>query len=160
MPDDETPEEITPEEEIPAEDKAEENTTDEAPAAEEAPEEGPAVEEEPVAEEAPIEEAVAEPAETAPETPITPEAAPEQASVSTAPSGIITPGDIPINLTVEVGSLKMSAQKLMELRPGNMLDLDFVPENGLNLVINGKNVGKGVIINVGEKLGVRVMEIG
>ena len=74
--------------------------------------------------------------------------------------GAITPKDIYIVLTVEVGRLRMTAQHLMELRAGNLLDLDIVIENGVDLAINGKRVGKGELIRVGNKLGVKILEVG
>ena len=74
--------------------------------------------------------------------------------------GSITPADIAVLLTAEVGRFNMTAQKLMELRPGNFLRLDVMPENGLDLTINGKKVGRGELICVGEKLGIRILEVG
>ena len=72
----------------------------------------------------------------------------------------ISPCDIPVSLTIEVGRVCMTAKRLMALQSGNMLELDIIPENGVDLVINGKKVGKAELIRVGEKLGVRVLEIG
>lgn len=67
---------------------------------------------------------------------------------------------IPVTLVVEVGRLKISLAKLRELQPGNLLDLDVRPEEGVDLVINGRSVGRGELLRVGESLGVRVLEIG
>ena len=50
----------------------------------------------------------------------------------------ISPENIQLNVIVEVGRLQMSVQKLMELQPGNLLELDVHPENGVDLVVNGK----------------------
>lgn len=68
--------------------------------------------------------------------------------------------ELSINLIIEVGRLQMSIQKLMELRPGNTLDLDIHPEDGVDLVVNGRRVGKGELIKVGDTLGVRVLDLG
>lgn len=72
----------------------------------------------------------------------------------------IKPEDLPLTVIIEVGRLQMSIQKLMELQPGNVLELDIRPENGVDLVINGRRVGKGELLKVGETLGVRVLDIG
>jgi flagellar motor switch protein FliN len=48
----------------------------------------------------------------------------------------------------------------MELQPGNMLEVDLHPENGVDLVVNGKRIGKGELLRVGETLGVRILDIG
>lgn len=104
--------------------------------------EQPLHEEQPIASEAPLEVAV----------PVT--AAPEQ------PSEGFSLGDIPMSVVVEVGRLQLTIQKLMELQPGNLLELNVRPENGVDLVINGKRIAKGELLLVGETLGVRVLDIG
>lgn len=72
----------------------------------------------------------------------------------------ISPTDIPLNVVVEVGRLQMSMQKLMEIEPGNTLELDVHPENGVDLVVNGRRIGKGELLRIGESLGVRILDIG
>lgn len=68
--------------------------------------------------------------------------------------------EMTIHVVVEVGRIEMSVQKFLELQPGNMLELDVKPENGVDLVVNGKYLGKGELLRVGEALGVRVLDIG
>ena len=72
----------------------------------------------------------------------------------------VKPEELSLTIVVEVGRLQMSIQKLMELQPGNVLDLNIYPENGVDLVVNGRRVGKGELLKVGETLGVRVLDIG
>jgi|688.fasta_scaffold20971_5 flagellar motor switch protein FliN/FliY len=72
----------------------------------------------------------------------------------------LKPEELPLTLVVEVGRIQMSIQKLIELQPGNVLELDIHPENGVDLVINGSRVGKGELLKVGETLGVRVLDMG
>lgn len=73
---------------------------------------------------------------------------------------LASPKDISVPLVVEVGRIQMSVQKLLELQPGNVLELDIRPESGVDLVVNGKCVGKGELLKVGEVLGVRVLDLG
>ena len=67
--------------------------------------------------------------------------------------------DIPLSIVVEVGRLQMSVGKLMELQPGNLLDLNIHPENGVDLVVNGNRIAKGELLLIGECLGVRILDI-
>ncbi len=67
--------------------------------------------------------------------------------------------DIPVNLCIELARLKMSAKKLLDLRPGNLIETGILPANGLDLVVNGKRIAKAELVQVGEALAVRVMEI-
>jgi flagellar motor switch protein FliN/FliY len=72
----------------------------------------------------------------------------------------IKPEEIPVSLVIEIGRIQMTIEKLLQLEPGNLLELDIHPENGVDLVINGKTVGKGELIRIGEALGVRITELG
>lgn len=82
------------------------------------------------------------------------------ATPSLEKKGAIKPEELPLTVIIEVGRVQMSIQKLMELQPGNVLELDIHPENGVDLVINGRRVGKGELLKVGETLGVRILDIG
>jgi flagellar motor switch protein FliN/FliY len=86
---------------------------------------------------------------------------PAKAEPSPPPKeGKVSVKDLPVNVVIEVGRIQMSVQKLMELSPGNMLELDISPENGVDLVVNGKRIGKGELIRIGETLGLRVLDLG
>ncbi len=67
--------------------------------------------------------------------------------------------ELPVHLTIEVGRLRMSAAELMKLAPGNLLDLHVTPEQGVDLVINGKKVGRGELVRIGDLLGVRILSM-
>lgn len=71
-----------------------------------------------------------------------------------------TPENIKLPVIVEVGRIQMTVDTLLKLEPGNLLDLNIQPEAGVDLVVNGNRVGKGELIQVGEMVGVRVLEIG
>ncbi|MES2345623.1 MAG: type III secretion system cytoplasmic ring protein SctQ [Chlamydiota bacterium] len=72
----------------------------------------------------------------------------------------ITASTIPLTMTVEVARLKLTVEKLLELQPGNELTLPVHPEQGVDLLINGKKVAKGELIKIGEALGIRILHIG
>lgn len=67
--------------------------------------------------------------------------------------------EITLPIVIELGRIQMPIQKLLELQPGNLLDLDIHPENGVDLVVNGKRIGKGEVLKIGESLGVRILDI-
>lgn len=69
-------------------------------------------------------------------------------------------GAVQMPVVVELARLQMTIQKLMELQPGNLLDLNVRPENGVDLVVNGKRIAKGELLLIGDVLGVRVLDIG
>jgi flagellar motor switch protein FliN/FliY len=67
---------------------------------------------------------------------------------------------IPLTLTVEVAKLQINVDKLLQLKPGNTLELDVRPEQGVDLTVGGKRVAKGELIKLGESLGVKILHIG
>ncbi|MCB1109396.1 MAG: type III secretion system cytoplasmic ring protein SctQ [Chlamydiia bacterium] len=82
-------------------------------------------------------------------------------SVEEAPeSPMLSPKKVPVNLTVEVARLKINLDKLLKLKPGNVLELGVQPEKGVNLVANGKCVGKGELLQVGDVIGVKILKLG
>jgi len=85
----------------------------------------------------------------------------ESVSVEEPPQQkISSPKKIPISLTVEVARIRMNLDKLLKLKPGNVLELGVHPEKGVNLVANGKCVGKGELIQVGDVIGVKITKLG
>lgn len=78
-----------------------------------------------------------------------------------APARELTPADkIPLHIVVEVGRLKMSLSQLRDLQPGQLLDIDVKPEEGVDLVVSGVCIGRGELLRMGETLGVRILELG
>ncbi|MCB1108010.1 MAG: type III secretion system cytoplasmic ring protein SctQ [Chlamydiia bacterium] len=85
----------------------------------------------------------------------------EAVSVEEAPeTPMVSPKKVPISLTVEVAKLKMNLDKLLKLKPGNVLELGIQPEKGVSLVANGKCVGKGELLQIGDVIGVKITQLG
>ena len=68
--------------------------------------------------------------------------------------------EVPLTVSVEVGRVRLSAEKLLSLQPGNLIDLPTSPDSRVELVVNGKVVGRGELLRIGDLLGVRVLELG
>jgi len=71
----------------------------------------------------------------------------------------IQPQQTPIVLSVEVGYIRMTIGKLLDLKPDTMLDLSIRPEQGVDATINGKRIAKGELIKLGQILGLRLLDI-
>ena len=67
--------------------------------------------------------------------------------------------DIPIELTVEVGRRTMTMGELVEVMPGTVVELDRPAGDNLDIYANGKLVARGEAVLVGERYGIRVMEV-
>ena len=78
----------------------------------------------------------------------TPEISPEEAAIRA----------LPVHLSFELAQLELSVNDLTSLQPGYVFALPAQVE-GANVTIraNGRNVGRGEIVAIGETIGVRVL---
>lgn len=72
----------------------------------------------------------------------------------------VTLKDLPIHLTIEIARLRITLEKLIQLVPGNLIELPIHPDQGVQLTINGQLVGRAELVHLGESLGIRILEIG
>jgi flagellar motor switch protein FliN/FliY len=72
---------------------------------------------------------------------------------------MVQPQNIPLNITVEVAKIKMSLDRLLQLRPGNVLELAVRPEQGVLLTVEGNPIARGQLLQVGEMIGVKILSI-
>lgn len=82
----------------------------------------------------------------------------EKAKPST--HGMLSPDKIPLRLTVEIGQVATTAERLLTMQPGNVIELKRSLEQGVDLVVNGRRVGRGELMQIGDQIGVRVIEVG
>lgn len=65
--------------------------------------------------------------------------------------------DLPLKLVCQVGSVELSLAQLREMGPGSLLQLTSTAHEGVDLMVNGRRVGRGELVNIGEGLGVRLL---
>lgn len=68
--------------------------------------------------------------------------------------------DVRISVSVEVGRVQMPVRQVMELGPGAVIELQRSASEPVEIHANGKCIGRGEIVVVGEQFGVRITEIG
>ncbi|MGE3953700.1 MAG: FliM/FliN family flagellar motor switch protein [Parachlamydiales bacterium] len=73
---------------------------------------------------------------------------------------LASPATLPVTLKVELGKIELTADKLLALSPGNLLELATHPNDPIYLTLNGKRVAKGELMMMGETLGIRLLELG
>lgn len=67
--------------------------------------------------------------------------------------------DIPLQLTIELGRVSVTADEVLALQVGQVLDLNRVPGEPVELSVNGKVVARGEVVEVEGHLGVRVLSL-
>lgn len=84
----------------------------------------------------------------------------EKISVKQEKSELEKIGMVPLNVVVEVARFKMTCEKLLHLKPGNLIELDVSLDRPVDLVVNGKKIGMGELVRIGDALGVQVTDMG
>ncbi|URI06273.1 FliM/FliN family flagellar motor switch protein [Aquincola tertiaricarbonis] len=66
---------------------------------------------------------------------------------------------IPVTLTLEVGSARVSLQELMDIQTDSVVPLDTLAGEPLIIKVNGTPVGRAEVVVAGEKYGLKVVEL-
>jgi flagellar motor switch protein FliN/FliY len=67
--------------------------------------------------------------------------------------------DIPLDLSVELGKVKMLVNDLLQLGQGSIVDLEKPAGEPLDIYVNAKLVARGEVVVVDEKYGIRVIDV-
>jgi flagellar motor switch protein FliN len=66
---------------------------------------------------------------------------------------------IPVTLTLEVGSARISLQELMAIGPDSVLPLDAMAGEPLVIKVNGAAIGRAEVVVAGEQYGLKVIDL-
>ncbi len=66
---------------------------------------------------------------------------------------------IPVTLTLEAGSARITLQELSELTPDSVIALDTLVGEPLTIKVNGTAIGKGEVVVSGDTYGLKVLEL-
>jgi flagellar motor switch protein FliN/FliY len=66
---------------------------------------------------------------------------------------------IPVTLTLEVGSVRISLQELMSIGPSSVLPLDSLAGEPLVIRVNGAPIGRAEVVVAGEQYGLKVIDL-
>lgn len=67
--------------------------------------------------------------------------------------------DIPLRLSVEVGSTSLKLSELLDLNEGSVVELDRQANELLDILVNGTLVAKGEVVTVNGRFGIRVIDV-
>lgn len=67
--------------------------------------------------------------------------------------------DVAMDVTVELGQVRMRVSDLLRLGEGTVVELDRPVTAPVDVLVNGSLVARGDVVVVGDELGVRVTEI-
>jgi len=67
--------------------------------------------------------------------------------------------DIPLQVVVELGHTEMPIQKILDLGPGSVVELNRLAGEPINILVNGKLIARGEVVVVDENFGVKITNI-
>ena len=67
--------------------------------------------------------------------------------------------DVDVRLTVEIGSTTLTLRELLALGETSVIELDREANELLDVFVNGTLIGRGEVVTVGDKFGVRMTEL-
>lgn len=76
-----------------------------------------------------------------------------------APKNIDFILDIPMQVTVQVGSTKMVIRDLLQLGQGSVIELEKLAGEPMEVLVNNKLVARGEVVVVNEKFGIRLTDV-
>jgi flagellar motor switch protein FliN/FliY len=67
--------------------------------------------------------------------------------------------DIPMQITVTLGSTRMLVRDLLQLGQGSVIELDKLAGEPMEVLVNNRLVARGEVVVVNEKFGVRLTDV-
>lgn len=67
--------------------------------------------------------------------------------------------DIPLEISVELGRTKMLIGDLLQVTQGSTIELDKFENEPVEILVNGRHIARGEVILIGDKFGIRIIDI-
>jgi flagellar motor switch protein FliN len=80
-------------------------------------------------------------------------------TVASLPSNIDILMDVPVRITVELGSCMMPMKDVLQLAPGSVVQLDKIADAPVDLYVNQKRVAQGEVVVVEDHFGIKITSI-
>jgi flagellar motor switch protein FliN len=67
--------------------------------------------------------------------------------------------DVPVSVTVQLGSCQLSMREVLQLNPGSVVQLDKLADAPVEVLLNDKLVARGEVVVVENKFGIKITEM-
>ncbi len=85
-------------------------------------------------------------------------ATPAAATVA-APANLDMVLDVPVSLSVELGSTQLPMKEVLELAEGSVITLDKEADAPVELYVNSRLIARGEVVVVEDRFGIKITEI-
>lgn len=67
--------------------------------------------------------------------------------------------DVPVKVTVELGSCQMPMREVLQLSSGSVVQLDKMADAPVDLFVNQKRIAHGEVVVVEDRLGIKITKV-
>ena len=67
--------------------------------------------------------------------------------------------DVPVGVTVQLGSCQLSMREVMHLNSGSVVQLDKLADAPVEVLVNEKLVARGEVVVIENRLGIKITEM-
>jgi len=78
---------------------------------------------------------------------------------ATVPANLNLVMDVPVSLTIELGSCQLPMKEVLQLNIGSVVQLDKPADAPVELSVNGKLIARGEVVVVEDRFGVKITEV-
>jgi flagellar motor switch protein FliN/FliY len=76
-----------------------------------------------------------------------------------APANLDMVLDVPVSLSVELGSTQLPMKDVLELAEGSVITLDKEADSPVELFVNSRLIARGEVVVVEDRFGIKITEI-
>ena len=78
---------------------------------------------------------------------------------ATAPANLNLVMDVPVSLTIELGSCQLPMKEVLQLNIGSVVQLDKPADAPVEFSVNGKLIARGEVVVIEDRFGVKITEV-
>lgn len=67
--------------------------------------------------------------------------------------------DIPLQISVQLGSTRMLIKDLLQLSQGSVIELDKLAGEPMEILVNNRLIARGEVVVINEKFGIRLTDV-
>jgi flagellar motor switch protein FliN/FliY len=67
--------------------------------------------------------------------------------------------DVPVKVTVELGSCQMPMREVLQLNSGSVVQLDQIADQPVDLYVNQKRIAHGEVVVIADRLGIKITKV-
>lgn len=67
--------------------------------------------------------------------------------------------DVPVSVTVQLGSCQLSMREVLQLSAGSVVQLEKLADAPVDLLVNDKLVARGEVVVVDNRFGIKITEM-